>query len=61
MKENLLNMYKKTEVTCLPYNLPGPIGTSKSKLLKKYNQIHLIIDLKELEDFWIKKLATKIP
>ena len=61
MKEHLYNMYKKTEVTGLHYSLPGHSHWNfKVQVIEKVYPNTANFRL-EREDYWIKKLETKIP
>ena len=61
MREHLYNMYKKTEVTGIHYSLPGHSHWNfKVQIIEKVEPNTANFRL-EREDFWIKKLATKIP
>jgi hypothetical protein len=60
MREHLYNMYQNKEVTGLHYSLPGHSHWNfKVQIIEKVTPNILTFRL-EREDFWIKKLSTKI-
>ncbi len=61
MREHLYNMYQKKEVTGIHYSLPGHSHWNfKVQIIEKVTPNTPTFRL-EREDFWIKKLCTKIP
>jgi hypothetical protein len=61
MREHLYNMYQKKEVTGIHYSLPGHSHLNfKVQIIEKVTPNTPTCRL-EREDFWIKKLSTKIP